>query len=94
MVDVIRREHERLVAEGMICPYVFHRSGRPIKGFVKAWKSACQTAGCPGKLPHDFRRTAIRNLVRSGVPEKTAMAITGHRRAPYSTATTSSTRPT
>ena len=82
LVDVIERqwrEHERLAAEGTICPYVFHRSGRPIKGFVKAWKSACQTAGCPGKLPHDLRRTAVRNLVRAGVPEKTAMAITGHK---------------
>ncbi|MGA2813321.1 MAG: hypothetical protein ABSG16_18100, partial [Candidatus Acidiferrum sp.] len=26
----------------------------------------------------DFRRTAARNLIRSGVSEKTAMRITGH----------------
>ena len=51
--------HDHVPGEGMICPYVFPRSGGPIKGFVKVWKSACQTAGCPGKLPHDFRRTAI-----------------------------------
>jgi integrase len=82
LVDVIERQweaHESLTDEGLICPWVFNRRGRQIKGFVKAWKSACTTAGCPGKLPHDFRRTAIRNLVRSGVPEKTAMAITGHK---------------
>ncbi len=71
--------HKRLAVAAMLSPYVFHREGKRIKYFGDAWRSACTAAGLPGKLVHDFRRTAIRNLVRAGVPEKISMGITGHK---------------
>jgi integrase len=69
---------------GRIVPWLFpHLTGRlrgqRIGDFLRRWKTACRRAGVPGRLRHDFRRTAVRNLVNAGVPDKVAMQITGHK---------------
>lgn len=60
-------------------PLVFHRAGRPIRYPWSAWRRACEAAGLSGRIMHDLRRTAVRNMVRAGVPDQTAMKISGHR---------------
>jgi len=52
---------------GCIIAHVFHRNGEPIRSYAKAWNAACEAAGLKGRLVHDLRRTAVRNLERAGV---------------------------
>lgn len=64
---------------GKLIPWVFHRKGDRIVSLIKAFKAACVKAGCPGRIPHDLRRTAVRNLERAGVSRSVAMKLTGHK---------------
>jgi integrase len=61
------------------CPLVFHVTGHPMGDWRKPWAQAVKGAGFPTLVLHDCRRTAVRNLVRAGVPDKVAMTFTGHR---------------
>lgn len=68
-----------IAATGRRVPTVFHEDGKPIpyKKLLKAWRAACNVAEVAGRLLHDFRRTAARNLRRAGVDEGTIMRLCG-----------------
>jgi integrase len=85
----IASQRDALKRVGQLGPWVFWRmvargrggtkEAKPIKTLTKAWKSACVAAGCPGRIPPDLRRTAVRNMVRRGVPERVSMQLAGHK---------------
>ena len=60
-------------------PRVFRRDGVPVRVWRHALRDACRRAKVPHRLLHDCRRTAARNLIRAGVPERIAMLLTGHK---------------
>ena len=80
VLEAQRAKAEALKEKGIICPWVFpSRRRRRIIDYKRAWRTACTNAGAPGKIFHDFRRTAVRNLERAGVPRSVAMKLTGHK---------------
>ena len=65
-------------ANGKIVPWVFWRDGKQLGDHRDVWMRCCREAGVPGRLVHDLRRSAVRNLERAGVPRSVAMKLTGH----------------
>jgi integrase len=93
LLRVLATWKERCESKWPACPWICHYGGVRLERLRRSWRTACTRVGLgqmvfdpekgrrvwEGKIPHDFRRTAIRNVLRAGVPEKIAMAISGHK---------------
>lgn len=69
-VDELKRTRGLIVRQVFYRMVANERGGdkfpRKVTAFNKAWATACLRAACPGRIPHDLRRSAVRNLVRAG----------------------------
>ncbi len=79
--EIISSQWEARKNNRVMLPYVFlnEKGDNKIKRFDKTWNRACKNAKIGKRIFHDLRRTAVRNMIRSGIPERVAMMVSGHK---------------
>ncbi len=76
LLEIVERANDK---RRLDCSNVFHLEGQPIGDFKRSWATACKAARVGKVLVHDLRRTAVRDMVRAGIPDRVAMTLSGHK---------------
>ena len=76
LTEIIERRWKK---RRLDCPYVFHRNGKQIRSFRRGYKTACGKISQPHLVPHDMRRSGIRNFRKAGLSESEGMMLSGHK---------------